>query len=134
MHHDRIAKIFLELPWVEKYRPQALGDVVAQKDITQTLQIFIDKVWYNVGMKSTSFQKSLPHMLFHGPPGTGKTTTIMACARQMYGARVHQMVLELNASDARGIDVARDQIKDFVSMRHLFNQSMCSCPSASIHS
>jgi len=73
-------------------------------------------------------------MLFHGPPGTGKTTTIMACARQMYGARVNQMVLELNASDARGIDVARDQIKDFVSMRHLFNQSMCSCPLASIHS
>jgi DNA polymerase III gamma/tau subunit len=45
MHHERNAKIFLELPWVEKYRPQALGDVVAQKDITQTLQIFIDKVW-----------------------------------------------------------------------------------------
>jgi replication factor C subunit 3/5 len=67
-------------------------------------------------------QNSLPHMLLHGPPGTGKTTTIMACARQMYGARVNQMTLELNASDARGIDVARDQIKSFVSMRHLFAQ------------
>jgi len=54
--------------------------------------------------------------------GTGKTTTIMACARQMYGQRVNQMVLELNASDARGIGVARDQIKEFVSMRHLFAQ------------
>lgn len=63
-------------------------------------------------------------MLFHGPPGTGKTTTIMACARQMYGKMAPQMTLELNASDERGIDVARDTIKNFVSMRHLFAQSM----------
>lgn len=98
-----------DLPWVEKYRPQVLGDVVSQQDITQTLQTFIDK-------------KSLPHMLFHGPPGTGKTTTILACARQMYGSRVREMTLELNASDARGIDTAREQIKEFVSMRHLFAQ------------
>ena len=63
-------------------------------------------------------------MLFHGPPGTGKTTTIMACARQIYGARWKQMVLELNASDSRGIDVARDTIKNFVSSRDLFSQGM----------
>ena len=63
-------------------------------------------------------------MLFHGPPGTGKTTTIMACARQIYGARWKQMVLELNASDSRGIDVARDTIKNFVSSRDLFTHGM----------
>ena len=62
-------------------------------------------------------------MLFHGPPGTGKTTTIMACARQMYGKLVNQMTLELNASDERGIDVARETIKNFVSTRHLFAKS-----------
>jgi replication factor C subunit 3/5 len=106
---------------VEKYRPQTLGDVVSQKDITQTLQTFVDK-------------QSIPHMLFHGPPGTGKTTTIMALARQMYGKMTGQMTLELNASDERGIDVARETIKTFVSMRHLFAQSMCTPPHAYLNS
>ena len=63
-------------------------------------------------------------MLFHGPPGTGKTTTILACARKMYGVHFNHMTLELNASDARGIDVARETIKAFVTMKHLFIQSM----------
>ena len=99
-----------ELPWVEKYRPKGLGDLVAHQDIISTIQNFIDK-------------NALPHMLLHGPPGTGKTSTIIACARQMFGARMNQMTLELNASDDRGIDVVRDQIKNFVSSRHIFAQS-----------
>lgn len=59
----------------------------------------------------------LPHLLLYGPPGTGKTSTILALARRIYGTKnMRQMVLELNASDDRGIDVVREQIKNFASM------------------
>lgn len=58
----------------------------------------------------------LPHLLLYGPPGTGKTSTILALARRIYGTKnMRQMVLELNASDDRGIDVVREQIKTFAS-------------------
>ena len=64
----------------------------------------------------TCFQR-LPHLLLYGPPGTGKTSTILALARRIYGNKnMRQMVLELNASDDRGIDVVREQIKTFASM------------------
>ena len=58
----------------------------------------------------------LPHLLLYGPPGTGKTSTVLALARKIYGQHnMRQMVLELNASDDRGIDVVREQIKTFAS-------------------
>ena len=57
-------------------------------------------------------QKLLPHLLFDGPPGTGKTSTIWACAREMYGASARDMVLEINASD-NGIGTARDVVSAF---------------------
>jgi replication factor C subunit 3/5 len=63
----------------------------------------------------------LPHLLFHGPPGTGKTSTIMACAKKMYGPHYSSMVLELNASDDRGIDVVRERIKDFAGTQRLMS-------------
>lgn len=63
----------------------------------------------------------LPHLLFHGPPGTGKTSTIIACAKKMYGERYSSMTLELNASDDRGIDVVRDQIKEFAGTKNIFS-------------
>lgn len=67
-------------------------------------------------MLVTDQYQRLPHLLLYGPPGTGKTSTILALARRIYGRKnMRQMVLELNASDDRGIDVVRDQIKTFAS-------------------
>lgn len=61
-------------------------------------------------------EQRLPHLLLYGPPGTGKTSTILALARRIYGPKnMRQMVLELNASDDRGIEVVREQIKTFAS-------------------
>ncbi|RKP10196.1 putative RFC3-DNA replication factor C, 40 kDa subunit [Thamnocephalis sphaerospora] len=95
------------LPWVEKYRPATLDDLVSQQEISATLQNFMR-------------QNRLPHLLFYGPPGTGKTSTILACARQLFGEHFSSMVLELNASDDRGIEVVREQIKNFSSTRRVF--------------
>ncbi|KAJ2660376.1 Subunit of heteropentameric Replication factor C (RF-C) [Coemansia sp. RSA 1200] len=99
------------LPWVEKYRPQSLDELVSQRDIVDTLQRFVD-------------DGKLPHLLFYGPPGTGKTTTILAIARKLYGKNLGSMVLELNASDDRGIDVIREQIKTFASTRTVFSSGL----------
>ncbi|KAL3630990.1 Subunit of heteropentameric Replication factor C (RF-C) [Castilleja foliolosa] len=89
-------------PWVEKYRPQSLDDVAAHRDIVDT----IDRL---------ANGNRLPHLLLYGPPGTGKTSTVLALARKLYGNQMHNLVLELNASDDRGIDVVRQQIQDFAS-------------------
>ena len=59
-------------------------------------------------------------MLFYGPPGTGKTSTILACAKKLYGPTYKSMILELNASDDRGIDVVREQIITFASTKKIF--------------
>ncbi|RQM08065.1 hypothetical protein DH86_00001397 [Scytalidium sp. 3C] len=96
------------LPWVEKYRPDTLDDVSGHQDILATINKFVDT-------------NRLPHLLLYGPPGTGKTSTILALARRIYGAKnMRQMVLELNASDDRGIDVVREQIKTFASTKQIF--------------
>ncbi|KAJ2974060.1 hypothetical protein NUW58_g8779 [Xylaria curta] len=96
------------LPWVEKYRPVTLSDVSGHQDILATINKFVDS-------------NRLPHLLLYGPPGTGKTSTILALARRIYGQEnMRQMVLELNASDDRGIDVVREQIKTFASTKQIF--------------
>eukprot|EP00271_Cylindrocystis_brebissonii_P005139 TRINITY_DN17087_c0_g2_i1.p1 TRINITY_DN17087_c0_g2~~TRINITY_DN17087_c0_g2_i1.p1 ORF type:complete len:362 (+),score=66.90 TRINITY_DN17087_c0_g2_i1:201-1286(+) len=93
-------------PWVEKYRPKTLADVAAHKDIVET-----------IGRLSS--ENRLPHLLLYGPPGTGKTSTILAVARSMYGSQFQNMILELNASDDRGIDVVRNQVQDFASTQSM---------------
>ncbi|KAK9366734.1 P-loop containing nucleoside triphosphate hydrolase protein [Lipomyces kononenkoae] len=97
------------LPWVEKYRPKSLDDVAGQESIISTIRTFISS-------------NKVPHLLFYGPPGTGKTSTILAIAREIYGNNFRNMVLELNASDERGIDVVREQIKTFASTRQMFSK------------
>lgn len=97
-----------DVPWIEKYRPQTLDDLASHSDIKSTLEKF---------MKDSS----LPHLLFYGPPGTGKTSTILACAKKLYEPQQFgQMVLELNASDDRGIDIVRGQILNFASSRGIY--------------
>ena len=84
-----------------------MSDLVSHEEIISTITRLIDA-------------GKLPHLLLYGPPGTGKTSTILACAHKMYGKNYNSMVLELNASDDRGIDVVRDQIKEFASTRQMF--------------
>ncbi len=93
-------------PWVEKYRPRLLDDVVNQKGIIKRLQQFIK-------------DKSMPHLIFAGPAGTGKTTSALAMVRGLYGRKmaINTTFLELNASDARGINVIRTYIKDFAKAK-----------------
>ncbi|KAH9534767.1 hypothetical protein CY35_17G021000 [Sphagnum magellanicum] len=93
-------------PWVEKYRPTSLADVAAHRDIIDT----IDRL---------TGENRLPHLLLYGPPGTGKTSTILAVARKLYGSYYQNMILELNASDDRGIDVVRQQVQDFASTQSI---------------
>ncbi len=89
-----------ELPWVEKYRPNTLKDVMGHEEITKRLQSYVDI-------------QNIPNLLFSGPAGTGKTSSSIAMAREMFGSNFSQNFLELNASDDRGIDVVRNTIKDF---------------------
>ncbi len=90
----------MEEIWVEKYRPTTLAEVVGQSAVTTRLASYVR-------------EKSMPHLLFAGPAGTGKTTCSLALAREMFGEHWQHNLHELNASDERGIDVVRGKIKEF---------------------
>jgi replication factor C small subunit len=92
--------------WTEKYRPKRLKEIIGQKPITSRLQKFL-------------VERDLPHLLFSGPAGTGKTTAIIAFANELFGDKFQGNFLELNASDARGIDVIRNRVKGFARTRPL---------------
>jgi replication factor C small subunit len=87
--------------WVEKYRPRKLDEVVDLKDVVGSLRGFLKT------------PKTMPHLLFAGMPGTGKTTLALCIARQLLGSSWRTFTLELNASDERGIKIVRERIKNF---------------------
>lgn len=94
--------------WTEKYRPQTTKEIKGHEFIISRINSFIEK-------------NNLPHLLFAGPPGVGKTTLSLALAKDLYGDSWKDNFLELNASDERGIDVVRVKVKDFARTRSLGN-------------
>ena len=97
-----------KLPFVEKYRPNTLDQIISQDDIIKTLKKFLNK-------------NSLTHLLFYGTAGTGKTTCAKAIANFLYGNQRTGNILELNASDERGIDIVKEQIKSFCQTLNSFS-------------
>ena len=87
--------------WVEKYRPDSLDEVSAQSNVIQSL-------------RSAIKTKNIPHLIFFGPSGCGKTSTIIALAKDLFGVENYaDRIIELNASDERGINIIRDKIKKY---------------------
>jgi len=92
--------------WAEKYRPKSLSKMVNQKDIVERLTSFVKS-------------RNVPHCIFAGPPGTGKTTAALCLAHDLYGDAYRGHLMELNASDERGINVVRETVKTFARVRTL---------------
>jgi len=92
--------------WTEKYRPRSLSEIVDQEEIVNRL-------------KSFAKAKNIPHCIFAGPPGTGKTTAALCLAHDLYGEGYREHVMELNASDERGINVVRETVKTFARTRSI---------------
>ena len=90
----------MEEIWIEKYRPKNLDDVAGQDEIIERLKAYVKT-------------KNVPHLMFAGPAGTGKTTSAIALAKELFGDTWKQNFNELNASDERGIGIIRGKIKDF---------------------
>jgi len=94
--------------WTEKYRPSNFSEIKGQKDIIEKVKAFVE-------------QKNMPHLMFSGPAGVGKSTTSLVIAKQLFGETWRRNFLELNASDERGIDIIRVKVKDFARTRAIGN-------------
>ena len=94
--------------WTEKYRPTTFAEIKGQKEIVEKIRAFVES-------------GNMPHLLFSGPAGVGKTTLSLVIAKQLFGDNWRQNTLELNASDERGIDVIRVKVKDFARTKAIGN-------------
>ncbi len=94
--------------WTEKYRPQTFSEIKGQKEAVKRVEAFVKK-------------KNMPHLMFAGPAGIGKTTMALVIAKQLFGENWRDNTLELNASDERGIDVVRIKVKDFARTKAIGN-------------
>ena len=94
--------------WTEKYRPKEFTEVVGQENIVERISAFVDS-------------KQIPHLLFAGPAGCGKSTISLIIAKNLFGKDWRQNFLELNSSDERGINIIRSKVKDFARMKSVGN-------------
>lgn len=102
------------IPWVEKYRPTKLDNVVLSETNKHIMYNIIEKNYF-------------PNILFYGPPGTGKTTTIinlLNAYQKKYNQENKELIIHLNASDERGIDIIRNQIQQFINSKNMFNKGL----------
>lgn len=99
------------IPWIEKYRPSKLESIKSQDYVRLSLEKLIEK-------------NTIPHLLFFGSPGTGKTSTILACIKELERKGYVVSKLELNTSDQRGINTVRKKIKEFASTRSFFKNGL----------
>ncbi len=99
------------LPWIEKYRPSNLDEIVGQNNNIECIEKLIKG-------------ESLPHLLFYGNSGTGKTSTILSIVKRLFGNKRGFTVMKLDASDDRGINSVRDEIKGFAEKKNIFNRGI----------
>ena len=99
------------MQWVEKYRPISLTEITSQNNIIDSL-------------KKAIFTKNIPHLIFHGPSGCGKTSTILALAKELFKTYYKDRIIELNASDERGINIVRDKIKMYAKQSVSLNDDI----------
>ena len=99
------------LPWVEKYRPKSFDNIISHSEIIKSVKSMIDK-------------NNIPHLLLHGPAGTGKTSTINVICKYLFGDEKDSHVLELNASDDRNISTVRNEIQNFASTDLIFSNGI----------
>lgn len=99
------------LLWIERYRPQQMSEIKSQNNIVNSIEKFL-------------VNKNLPHLLFFGSSGSGKTSCIFCACKKLYGDNYRYMILELNASDNRGIDTVRKQIYEFANTKSMINKGI----------